>query len=203
MLTIKQRQLNLQFLGYYKLSVDGIEGKGTKQAYKDFQKDYNLVVDGIYGVKTNAKLIEVIKAEQTKLGVTADGIVGSITLNAKNNQITWSDIKYFKKEEFNCKCGCGLNNVDIKLVKILDEIRGHFGKPMIVTSGCRCKSHNKKVGGVTSSKHLTGKASDIWITGVNKIDLLLKCREYVSSGRANYTYTNSTNMAKAVHIDIK
>lgn len=205
MLSVKQRQTNLQFLDYYKLRVDGKEGIGTKQAYRDFQKDYGLVVDGIYGPKTDAKLVEVIKAEQVKLGVTADGLVGPITINAKNNQtqLSWNDIKHFKKSEFNCRCGCGTNIIDLKLVKILDEIREHFGKPCQVTSGCRCTSYNAKVGGIKGSKHTQGKASDIWITGVPKSELLAKCKEYVNNGRASYTYTNSSNMAKAVHIDIK
>lgn len=206
MLTIKQRQANLSFLGYYKKAIDGIEGVGTKQAYRDFQKDYGLVVDGIYGVKTNAKLIEVIKAEQTRLGVKADGFVGPITINARNNQtqLTWNDIKHFKKSEFNCRCGCSTNIIDLKLVKILDEIREYFGKPMTVTCGCRCQKYNDSLkGSIKGSKHVLGKAADIWISGVPKTALLAKCKEYVANGRASYTYTNSSNMAKAVHIDIK
>lgn len=203
MLSIKQRQANLQFLGYYKLKIDGIEGIGTKQSYKEFQRDYGLVVDGVYGIRTNAKLIEVIKQKQTELGVVADGLVGSITLSAKDSQnLSWNNIKYFKKDEFNCKCDCGLNNIDLKLVKILDEIREHFGKPCIITSGCRCLNYNLKVGGITGSKHTKGKAADIWISGVNKSKLLAKCKEYVSSGRASYTYTNESNMKYSVHIDI-
>lgn len=227
MLSIKQRQANLQFLGYYFGQIDNIEGNKTKQAYKDFQKNYGLVVDGIYGIKTDTKLIEVIKDIQAKINAKVDGLVGSDTIakckeyqsrnglvvdgicgvntRAKLNStvnLTWNDIKYFKKEEFTCKCGCGLNNIDLKLVKILDEIRGHFGKPMTVTCGCRCTSYNKKVGGIANSKHLRGKAADIWISGVSKSALLAKCREYVNSGRATYTYTNESNMKYAVHIDI-
>lgn len=208
MLNIKQRQINLQFLGYYKGQIDGIVGILTKQSYVDFQKDYGLVVDGIYGVKTNAKLIEVIKQEQIKLEVNADGIVGPITLNAKKNQtvnvnLSWRDIKYFKKSEFNCHCGCGLNNIDLKLVKILDEIREYFGKPMLITCGCRCQKYNDSlIGSIKNSKHTQGKASDIWINGINKSVLLSKCKDYVNCGRASYTYTNENNMKYAVHIDI-
>lgn len=206
MLSIRQRQLNLQFLGYYKKYIDGIEGVGTKQAYKDFQRDYGLVVDGIYGVKTDAKLIEVIKQKQIELGVKADGLVGLITINARNNKVqavSWNDIKHFKKSEFDCKCGCGLNNIDIKLVQILEEIRNYFGKPMIVTNGCRCQKYNDSLqGSIKNSKHTKGKGADIWIPGIAKALLLAKCREYVANGRATYTYTNETNMKYAVHIDV-
>lgn len=228
MLSIKQRQQNLQFLGYYFGAIDGIEGAKTKQAYGDFQRDYGLVVDKIYGIKTDTKLVEVIKDVQRKIGTAVDGLVGTNTiakckeyqsknglnvdgicgvntrarLNASTSNLTWDDIKYFKKSEFDCKCGCGLNNIDLKLVKILDEIREYFGKPMLITCGCRCTSYNRKVGGIANSKHLKGKAADIWISGVSKSALLAKCKEYVASGRATYTYTNESNMKYAVHIDI-
>lgn len=42
MLTIKQRQANLQFLNYDCGGIDGIEGKKTKQAYYNFQRDFEL-----------------------------------------------------------------------------------------------------------------------------------------------------------------
>ena len=115
MLNIKQRQMNLKFLGYYGGAIDGIVGNGTISAYEAFQRDYGLAVDGIYGAKTNAKLIEVIKKEQAKLGVAQDGVAGPITFNARDNQsITWDNIKYFKKNEFKCHCGCSLNNINLK-----------------------------------------------------------------------------------------
>lgn len=202
MLNIKQRQMNLKYLGFYSKGIDGIEGKGTKQAYRDFQKNYGLAVDGIYGVKTNAKLVEIIKAEQARLGVKVDSVAGAITTKARDNQLTWDNIKHFKKEEFTCKCGCGMNNIDLKLVKILDEIREYFGQAVIISSGCRCKNHNTKVGGVQGSRHVQGKAADIIVKNVSKDKVLAKCKEYVSNGRARYTYTNNSNMGNAVHIDI-
>lgn len=88
MLSIKQRQLNLRTYHYfYTGSIDGIEGTGTKNAYKNFQKYTGLTVDGIYGTKTNSKLIEVIKDLQGKLNskgytLSIDGIVGNNTINA-------------------------------------------------------------------------------------------------------------------------
>ena len=203
MLNVKQRQMNLKYLGYYGGAIDGIVGNGTISAYEAFQKDYGLDVDGIYGPKTDAKLIEIIKAEQARLGVTQDGIAGPITTNARDNlSITWDNIKYFKKEEFTCKCGCGLNNINLKLVKILDEIREYFGQPIIISSGCRCTKHNKEVGGVANSRHISGKATDIIVRNTDKAKVLTKCKEYVANGRARYTYTNNSNMGNAVHIDI-
>lgn len=40
MLTIKQRQRNLQFLNYDTGGVDGKEGAKTKRAYYNFQRDF-------------------------------------------------------------------------------------------------------------------------------------------------------------------
>lgn len=202
MLNIKQRQMNLKFLGYYNKSVDGIEGAGTKQAYKDFQKNNGLAVDGIYGVKTDAKLTEIIKEIQRSLGVAQDGIAGQITTNARDSKLSWNDIKHFKKSEFTCKCGCGMNNIDLKLVKILEEIRNHFGQAVVITSGCRCKKHNADVGGVQGSRHVLGKASDIYVKGVSTSTLLAYTKSLVAQNKLRYTYTNNKNMNGVVHIDI-
>ena len=227
MLNIKQRQMNLNFLNYATGGVDGIEGSKTKQAYKYFQRDFGLAVDGIYGPKTDAKLIEVIKDIQTKLGATVDGVAGDntkakckeyqsahglsvdgiagvATRNSLNNEgLSWDNIKHFKKSEFTCKCGCGLNRIDLRLVKILDEIREHYNKPVIVTSGCRCSKHNKNVGGVQGSRHVLGKAADIYVQGVSANDLLAYTESLVANGKLRYTYTNSSNMNGVVHIDIE
>lgn len=204
MLTIKQQQMNLKYLGYYNDKIDGIKGKNTIAGIKAFQKAYGLVVDGIFGSKTNAKMIQVIKQEQARLGVKQDGIAGDITTNARNNQLSWDNIKYFKKSEFTCNCGCGLNNIDLKLVKVLDEIREHFGQPIKVTSGCRCQKYNNSLRGSSkTSRHLQGKAADIIVRNVNKNTALSYAKQLVSQGKLRYTYTNSTNMGNAIHVDIK
>lgn len=195
--------MNLRFLGYYDGNIDGIVGNKTVSAYRNFQKDYGLKVDGIYGAKTDAKLISVIKQKQKELEVKVDGVAGVNTINAKQNQtVTWDKIKYFRESEFTCKCGCGMNNIDLKLVKILDEIRDYFEQPVVISSGCRCKNHNARVGGVQGSRHVLGKASDIVVRNVSKEKVLAKCKEYVKNGKARYTYTNNSNMGNAVHIDI-
>lgn len=88
MLSVKQVQLNLRHIGYYyKGAIDGIEGRLTKAAYRSFQQDSKLVVDGIYGKKTEQALIQMCKDMQTalnksKAGLTVDGIVGSKTIAA-------------------------------------------------------------------------------------------------------------------------
>lgn len=236
MLTIKQRQLNLRtHCAYYNGSVDGIEGKGTKSAYRGFQRDNGLVADGIYGVNTDNKLVEVIRNLQRLLNnhgykLAVDGIVGNATINALkdfqskhglvvdgiagvktyaklngvsnnlgNTNVNSYTCKHFKKSEFACKCGCGKNNIEPQTEMIGDKIRDHFGRPAIITSGCRCETHNKRVGGVPNSRHLQGKAIDIIVSGVSGTELLKYCRTLVNIGEARYTYYISGN---ACHIDI-
>ena len=75
--------------------------------------------------------------------------------------------RHFSREEFACKCGCGFDVVDIELLKHLEKARYHFGKPVTINSGCRCKEYNKKIGGAEHSQHLLGKAADIVIKDVS------------------------------------
>jgi len=71
--------------------------------------------------------------------------------------------KNFKVPEFMCKGGscCTSGKIDGDLVTILQKIRDHFGKPVHICSAYRCKTWNKKVGGVSGSYHLSGRAADI------------------------------------------
>ena len=51
-MTIKQKQWQLYYLGYYGGEIDGIRGAGSKAATVRFQKDNALVADGIFGTQT-------------------------------------------------------------------------------------------------------------------------------------------------------
>lgn len=79
--------------------------------------------------------------------------------------------KNFNRKEFACKCKCGLDTVDVELISILQDVREHFDKPVRISSGCRCKKHNEKVGGEEASKHLTGRAADIVVSETRPIDV--------------------------------
>ncbi|ARU48318.1 D-Ala-D-Ala carboxypeptidase family metallohydrolase [Sulfurospirillum diekertiae] len=75
--------------------------------------------------------------------------------------VNWWQIKHFKKEEFTCKCGCGLNNINDDLVILLDTARQSANVSFKINCGCRCEKHNKEVGGVEDSAHTKGLAVDI------------------------------------------
>lgn len=73
--------------------------------------------------------------------------------------------KYFSKEEFACRCGCGFDSVNAELVAVLTDVREHFKAPIEITSGNRCVSRNKMAGGEPKSKHLEGIAADFKVFG--------------------------------------
>lgn len=83
--------------------------------------------------------------------------------------------KYFKRREFACKDGCGLglndNDVHPDLIEVLEEVREYFGKPVVINSGLRCETHNRRVGGAPRSQHLLGTAADIRVQGVEPSDV--------------------------------
>lgn len=62
--------------------------------------------------------------------------------------------KDFSAWEFRCQCGCGLEAVDPRLIEKLQALRSACGFTLNISSGCRCKSHNKNEGGADNSAHL-------------------------------------------------
>lgn len=75
--------------------------------------------------------------------------------------------RHFTYVEFACKCGCGFDSVDARLIDALEDVRVHFGRAVRITSGCRCPAHNAHVGGSPRSQHLYGKAADFVVSGVH------------------------------------
>ena len=52
-------------------------------------------------------------------------------------------------------------NLIALIENVLDPLREAYGRPIVVTSGFRCKELNKAVGGASNSQHMTGQAADI------------------------------------------
>ena len=158
-LTLEQKQCLLRYLGYYNGPLDGLWGEKSQRAVIDFQRSYmgQENVDGIFGTATEKRILEVI----------ATGEKPVVANNATTTPADWwKDIRYFTRAEFKCKCGGKFCDgypaeIDMRMVKIADEIRARIGKPISINSGLRCKTHNANVGGVSNSHHLLGKAADL------------------------------------------
>ncbi len=105
--------------------------------------------------------------------------------------------KYFSRDEFACKCGCGFAAVDVDLLAVLTDLRGHFAKPVKINSACRCPAHNKAVGGEDKSQHLHGMAADFVVAGVSPA----KVYQYLTG---QYPYQYGLGLYKTwVHADVR
>ncbi|MFV0481850.1 MAG: D-Ala-D-Ala carboxypeptidase family metallohydrolase [Campylobacteraceae bacterium] len=101
--------------------------------------------------------------------------------------------EHFKRAEFACKCGCGLNNISPLLVEKLEKARKRAGVKFAITSGCRCATHNEKVGGVEESSHVYGYA----------VDIALDDRNWIFIIKALETEFDRIGIAKNfIHVDI-
>lgn len=105
----------------------------------------------------------------------------------------------FMLEEFMCKCGCKQTIIDIKGIHLLQDMRDHFNKPIIICSAYRCPEHNKKVGGVENSQHLLGIAYDIKIEGVTPLEVAKYALEIGFKGIG--VYVNNDNYF--THVDTR
>ena len=64
-----------------------------------------------------------------------------------------------------------INNLKLLVSNVLQPVRDHYGKTVVVSSGYRSPALNKAVGGAKTSDHMTGCAADIEIPGVANYDL--------------------------------
>lgn len=187
LLTTEQRKARFKYLGL---------GEYNKANIARFQKKYlrKKDVDGVYGTDTDRALRHVYNVKKYT--------------------------KNFSPEEFKCECGgkyCTGYPSYMKRVELenLQRIRDHYGKPMTVTCGLRCKPYNNSLRGSlkNNSKHLTGYATDFYMPGVT--DTLANRKKAIAWIKKlpnhNYTYGNGINsndvkvsagfMGNALHTD--
>lgn len=118
-----------------------------------------------------------------------------------NNKLC-SYSKYFKSDEFKCKCGkCNSPAyLNPNLITYLDALRRHFDRPVIITSGIRCKDYNDSLPGSSRvSGHLKGNAADVYIKGVHPKEIHYWWKHNVSHG---FSYYGTSNMGNCVHVEV-
>jgi len=108
-----------------------------------------------------------------------------------------SNDKHFTAKEMACKDGSEELLCSPLLLELLEEIRDHFKKPVIINSGYRTPSWNAKVGGAGNSYHCKGMAADIHIKGIST-DLIAK---YASELMEDYG--GVIRYGNFVHIDVR
>jgi len=95
--------------------------------------------------------------------------------------------KNFQKHEFDSKDGAKMpqdvfSNI-LELAENLQVLRNEVGKPIHINSAYRSPSHNKKVGGVSDSQHLLGKAADITIEGYTSEEIAIIILNLIQKGK--------------------
>lgn len=187
----------------------------TEDIRKKYFKELGL---GAYN-KTNIKKLQAKYMERKS---DADGIYGQNTDNLLRH--LYNCHKYlnkdnFKPEEFKCECNgrycCGYPTY-MKPAQLtnLQTIRNKYKKPMVITSGMRCKGYNNAIGGsISNSKHLLGQATDFYMQGVT--DTLANRKNFIKYSKnlpnTTYIYGNGINiygnpisapyMGNAIHYD--
>jgi uncharacterized protein YcbK (DUF882 family) len=120
-----------------------------------------------------------------------------------SSDVKWENVKYFKRNEFECGCGKKYCNgypseMDKTVIDVLQRAREYFKMPILITSGLRCVQYNKIVGGIPNSKHIYGKAADCSLNSDSSNDKMF-CAWFKKQPEVSYTYTGF----KAVHFDVK
>lgn len=210
----KSEQATIDIQKDYGINVDGVFGSQTEALTCDIiaklQKsltDGKMSIDGLAGSETK----EYIEQWQTNHGFTANGIANKSTLELilsveTDKQPTetidlWSNVKYFSRREFACKCSRYCNGFPVEpnmlLIEQADIVRKHFGAPVFVSSGVRCKQHNANVGGTSGSRHKSGKAMDFRVEG-KSANTVLKYVKTLPNIRYAYAIDGSY-----VHMDVE
>jgi uncharacterized protein YcbK (DUF882 family) len=112
--------------------------------------------------------------------------------------------EYFDWNEFGISyatCNYIKSNVWLLCNALLDKIREAYDKPIYINSGYRTPEHNKRVGGVANSQHLTGEACDF--TGRDFKRLLRIIDELDDNGIINYDQMIIYRKRRFIHISYK
>ena len=123
------------------------------------------------------------------------GQVVKVYSKAKEGNVKLS--KNFTVKEFACSDGTDTVFISLALVNLLQKIRDHFGKAVIINSAYRTEVHNKAIGGATYSQHKYGLAADIHINGVTPKEIAAYVETLIPSSGGIGIYKSFT------HVDVR
>lgn len=103
----------------------------------------------------------------------------------------------FHVNEFACQDSSDTIFVAPELVEVLQKIRSHFGKPLVINSAYRTEMHNKKVGGSPFSQHKYGTAADIYVKGVSPKEVAQYAEKMLGNKGGIGLYSSFT------HVDVR
>lgn len=110
----------------------------------------------------------------------------------------------FKVKEFACKDGSNPIFLDTELVAVIQKIRDHFNRPVVITSAYRTVDYNRKIGGASNSQHLYGRAADLQVKDTPP-EFVAEYAETLLAGRGGIgLYKKKAGRAKGwVHVDVR
>ena len=123
------------------------------------------------------------------------GQVVKVYSKAKEGNVKLS--KNFTVKEFACSDGTDTVFISLALVNLLQKIRDHFGKAVIINSAYRTEAHNKSIGGAAYSQHKYGLAADIHINGVTPKEIAAYVETLMPSSGGIGIYKSF------VHVDVR
>lgn len=201
-----RKQCLLKYLGYYEGNVDGIWGKLSSKATADLQAASGLNADSIFGDGTLEAAKDAVANDKFKMD-SADEQSQNQPPSSELEKAFMS-IRYWSPAEFKCQCGgkyCnGFPAIPSRtLLELADDLRERAGGPARRSSGLRCQKWNAHEGGVSTSRHMHGKALDFCVPGVSGGKLLTLAQ---SDPRTRYTYQikdKNGNLTDYIHVDVE
>lgn len=86
-----------------------------------------------------------------------------------------------------------------KVMYILDIVRSHMGKPILVNSGYRCKRLNEMVRGVQESMHTKGLAADFRTGKKEDINIIF---EFLKKNQKEFKIIELINYKTFIHMGV-
>lgn len=86
-----------------------------------------------------------------------------------------------------------------KVMYILDMIRIHIGKPILINSGYRCEKLNDMIGGVQKSMHTKGLAADFRTKEKEDINTMF---EFLKKNQKEFKIKELINYKTFIHMGV-
>jgi hypothetical protein len=107
-----------------------------------------------------------------------------------------------------------VENLRLLVTRVLQPIRDGLTRPVVISSGYRCRELNKLIGGASGSQHQFGEAADFSVAGLNHLtavrwieanlsfdQLILEHWRGGSSGWIHCSFSRTYNRQQSLFID--
>lgn len=187
--TVLETQKKLNAMGY-ELAQDGIFGKDTQTAMRDFQRSIRLKADGVFGAETeaaiNACLWRIAAGEPKTAHFSINMFVSPDDETAVRRGIPaiyWDNL--------------------LELMNRMEQVQAAVKQPLVIRSGYRSLAYNRQVGGSAGSQHLCGKAADIYVKDYVVSCCALARMIYDDAGLRGLFGGMGLGSVKNLHLDIR